>query len=141
MAANWPNAIKELINTVARELRLFVRNYNMVAGAAIGAACAGVGSFFGPVGTVAGAAVGVVTAAWLTADEERPLTQVLRDLPTERAMELYTGVSALLDGLNWPDPAALQERVMRNEILLNRILSVIQSFFEPQRMVVVPRLL
>ncbi|KAG7328698.1 hypothetical protein KOW79_008642 [Hemibagrus wyckioides] len=141
MASNRLNDIWEMLKALAEYRHLIVKKNDLAAGAVIGAVCTGVGSFFGPGGLAAGAAVGVVTAAWWTADEERPLTQVLRDLPRELKDKLSTGVSALLEGLVWPTLAALQERVMRNEILLNKILSFLQHVFEQHHMGhVVPRL-
>lgn len=54
MGQEWVNDIMELIRTIGECLKLVVRKRNMIAGVCIGAAAAGLGMAFGPVGLVAG---------------------------------------------------------------------------------------
>lgn len=84
-----------------------------------------------------GAAVGGVTMAWV--NDDRPLSDVVKELSVEMTTRLCTGVRSLLQGWVWPSLEALQTWVLQNEKLLNQIADFIRRILEPQFMVVGPR--
>lgn len=134
MEANRTNDISELITAVSEHQNLNVRKKNLMTGLGIGVVAGGLGLAFGPVGIVAGAAVGSVASVWMNG--ERPLTEVIKDLANDLKEKLYTGVKALLGGWNWPSLEVLLKTVMSSNVLLQNITDYLKMFLKPLNMMV-----
>ncbi|XP_030271316.1 protein C19orf12 homolog [Sparus aurata] len=103
----------------------------VVTGSSITAAGAAAGGLLlGPLGFPVGGAAGGLLSWLMTRGKFKSLPQILMELPQAEKQKLYDNVVAVLDNLTWKNAAQLDEVVMGNADLRERVTDVLQNYIK-----------
>lgn len=77
-----------------------------------------------------GGAAGGLLSWLMTRGKFKSLPQILMELPQAEKQKLYDNVVAVLDNLTWKNAAQLDEVVMGNADLRERVTDVLQNYIK-----------